>query len=255
MPLNNPSQDRDTQRPPVEQSAEPVLQELVYAVSHDLGASVRAVNGFADLLSRRYGDRLDDDGRNFLRLMTKGALDLQSQIEGLLMFSRVTSRGQPFTSTSMADVWQTVVTANAARLKELNAVVEQTELPLVMADEAQLTQLLSELFDNAIKFRRDEPLRLCFSAESLETKSTACITDKSPRRFWTFRLTDNGRGIAPQHHQRIFQMFQRLCPDIAGAGVGLAVCQRIVYRHGGEIWAQSESGIGTTICFTMPTTP
>ncbi len=231
--------------PSSEKSAEQTLQELVYAVSHDMGASVRAVNGFADLLNRRYGDRLDDDGRNFLRLMTKGATDLQAQIEGLLALSRVSTRGCPLAAISVADVWQSVVVANAVRLREINAIVDQTELPIILADEAQLTQLFQELLNNAIKFRRAEPLRLGLSAERLDEES-------SLGAFWTFRLTDNGRGIAPQHCERIFQILQRLCPDIPGNGVGLAVCQRIVQRHGGVIWAESELGIGTKICFTFP---
>lgn len=228
-----------------EKSAEQLLQELVYAVSHDLGASVRAVNGFADLLNRRYGEQLDDDGRNFLRLMTKGATDLQAQINGLLAFSRVTTHGRPFAATSVAAVWRSVLAAYAAKLTEINAVVDHTELPTVLADEAQLTQLLSELLDNAIKFRRDQPLRICFSA-------TAPALASSPGEFWKFQLTDNGRGIAPQHLNRIFQMFQRLSPDIPGSGVGLAVCQRIVQRHGGVMWAESESGVGSKFSFTLP---
>ena len=228
-----------------EKSAEQLLQELVYAVSHDLGASVRAVNGFADLLNRRYGDRLEDDGRNFLRLMTKGATDLQAQINGLLAFSRVTTHGRPFAATSVAAVWRSVLAAYAAKLTEINAVVDHTELPTVLADEAQLTQLLTELLDNAIKFRRDQPLRVCFS---VETPALAA----PPGESWKFQLTDNGRGIAPQHLNRIFQMFQRLCPEIPGSGVGLAVCQRIVQRHGGAMWAESDSGVGSTFSFTLP---
>lgn len=231
--------------PPPEKSADQMLQELVYAVSHDLGASVRAVNGFADLLNRRYGDWLDDDGRNFLRLMTKGATDLQTQITGLLTLSRVNTRGQPFASVSVAAVWQSVLTAYAAKLTEINAVVDHTELPTVLADEAQLAQLLAELLDNAIKFRRDQPLRVCFTAETFALASP-------PNECWKFQLADNGRGIAPQHLDRIFQMFQRLCPDIPGSGIGLAVCQRIVQRHGGGMWAESESGGGSTISFTLP---
>lgn len=231
--------------PPSEKIAEQTLQELVYAVSHDMGASVRAVKGFADLLNRRYGEQLDDNGRNFLKLMTKGANDLQAQIDGLLAFSRVATRGRSLTAISVADVWHSVLGSNSEKLSEINAVVDQSELPIVMADEAQLNQLLTELLNNAIKFRRDTPLRLSLSAD-------ACHNDSDTReKFWEFRLSDNGSGIAPQHLERVFQIFQRLCPEITGNGVGLAVCQQIVQRHGGVIWAESELDVGTTICWTL----
>ena len=106
MPSSNP-------QPNATKSAEQSLQELVYAVSHDLGASARAIKGFADLLSRRYAESLDADGQNFLRLMSKGATDLQAQLDGLLAYSRIESRGQPHSPTNVAEVWQSVITATA----------------------------------------------------------------------------------------------------------------------------------------------
>ena len=230
-----------------EKNAEQTLQELVYAVSHDMGASVRAVKGFADLLNRRYGEQFDDDGRNFLKLMTKGATDLQTQIDGLLVLSRVTTRGRPLVTTSIAEIWRSVVNANSKRLSEINAAVDHSDLPDVTADVGQLTQILTELLDNAIKFRRDEPLKIHLSVEANRNESV------SHDGFRTFRLADNGCGIATQHLERVFQLFQRLCPEVIGNGVGLAACQRIVQRHGGAIWAESKLGTGTTICFTLPT--
>lgn len=227
-------------------SAEQSLQELVYAVSHDLGASARTIKGFADLLTRRYAESLDADGQNFLRLMAKGATDLQAQLDGLLAYSRVESRGLPPSPADVAEVWQSVKSATAARIREAAASVEQDQLPVVLADERQLAQLLSELLANSLKFRRDEPLRVRLAAERIETGHT------DSRALWRFRLTDNGRGIAPQHLARVFQMFQRCCPDVPGVGAGLAVAQRIVQRHGGTIWAESTVGTGTSICFTFP---
>lgn len=231
--------------PPPEKSAEQALQEVVYAVSHDMGASVRTVKGFADLLIRRYGEQLDDNGKNFLKLMTKGATDLQAQIDGLLAFSRVTTRGRALAATSVSDIWRSVLASHSERLAEINAIVDQSDLPIVMADEVQMNQHLTELLNNAIKFRRDAPLRLSLSANLCHTESSTL------EKFWTFRLTDNGCGIASQHLERVFQIFQRLCPDVSGNGVGLAVCQQIVQRHGGVIWAESELGVGTTICWTL----
>lgn len=227
-------------------SAEQSLQELVYAVSHDLGASARTIKGFADLLTRRYAESLDADGQNFLRLMSKGATDLQAQLDGLLAYSRVESRGQPLTPIDVSEVWQSVKTAAAARIREAAASVDQVQLPTVMADGKQLAQLLSELLENSLKFRREEPLQLQFSAKRME------VPNADSQTMWQFRMTDNGRGIASQHLSRVFQMFQRCHPDVPGAGAGLAVAQRIVQRHGGTIWAESTIGAGTSICFTLP---
>ena len=232
--------------PPTAKSAEQSLQELVYAVSHDLGASARAIKGFADLLTRRSAESLDADGQNFLRLMSKGATDLQAQLDGLLAYSRIESRGQPLLPTNVAEVWQSVKAATTARIRETAASIEQNELPLVMADTKQLAQLLFELLENAIKFRGEEPLRVRLAAERIESAQTDSQT------LWRFRLTDNGRGIAPQHLARVFQMFQRCHSDVPGVGVGLAVAQRIVQRHGGTIWAESTVGAGTSICFMLP---
>lgn len=232
--------------PPTAKSAEQSLQELVYAVSHDLGASARAIKGFADLLTRRYAESLDADGQNFLRLMSKGATDLQTQLDGLLEYSRIESRGQALSPTDVAEVWLSVKAATASRIREAAASIEHDELPFVMADTMQLAQLLFELLENAIKFRGGEPLRVRFSAKQIESAPT------DSRAMWLFRLTDNGRGIAPQHLARVFQMFQRCHPDVPGVGAGLAVAQRIVQRHGGAIWAESTVGAGTSICFTLP---
>lgn len=232
--------------PNAAKSAEQSLQELVYAVSHDLGASARTIKGFADLLNRRYAESLDADGQNFLRLMSKGATDLQAQLDGLLAYSRIESRGEPLSPINVADVWQSVKVATMARTHETAAIVGQDQLPIVQADAKQLAQLLSELLENSLKFRREEPLRVCLSAERIESGPT-----ESPA-MWLLRLTDNGRGIAPQHLARVFQMFQRCTSDVPGVGAGLAVAQRIVQRHGGTIWAESVLGTETSICFTLP---
>lgn len=227
-------------------TAEQSLQELVYAVSHDLGASARTIKSFADLLARRCAETLDADGQKFLRLMSKGASDLQAQLAGLLAYSRVESHGLPLLPTDVAEVWQSVKAAAAARLHETTASVDQGPLPVVLADAKQITALLSELLENAIKFRGQESLRMSITAERMPSDPS------HSQARWLFRLTDNGRGIAPQHLARVFQMFQRCCPDVPGVGAGLAVAQRIVQRHGGTIWAESAGGAGTSICFTLP---
>lgn len=227
-------------------SSEQTLQELVYAVSHDLGASVRTVRGFADLLSRRYPETLDPEGQNFLRLLKKGADDLQAQLDGLLAYSRVATRGQPFQPVDVNDVWQAVLAANSARIQNFGAIIETSELPLVMADAAQLKQLLTELLDNALKFRHVEPPHLKLTGER------AASPDGSSSDFWLLRLSDNGRGIDSSALKRVFGMFQRLCPEVTGSGVGLAVCRRIVERHGGRMWVTSTPNVGSEFCFTLP---
>lgn len=226
--------------PNTAKSAEQSLQELIYAVSHDLGASARTIKGFSDLLSRRYAESLDADGQNFLRLLSKGATDLQAQLEGLLAYSRVESRGQPLVPTNVTEVWQSVLAAAATPLRDAAATVEHGDLPVVSADAKQLAQLLTELLTNAIKFRSTEPLRIRLDAERLPAQGQ-----------WQFRLTNNGRGIALQHTARVFQMFQRCSADTPGVGAGLAVAQRIVQRHGGTIWAESSGEFGTSIVFTL----
>lgn len=229
----------------VQKTSEQLLQELVYAVSHDLGASVRTIKSFADLLTRRCGGSLDDEAQKFLRLLTQGASNLQAQLDALLRYSRIETRGEPFAPTDVAAIWQLVQAEAAALLGEAKATVVKSSLPVVFADATQLQQLLAELLQNAIKFRRHVPLIVSLTAT--QTKHQA---DSAEAR-WLFRFTDNGRGIAPQHRQRVFHMFQRCCADVPGVGAGLAICQRIVQRHGGAIWAESEVNTGTTICFTL----
>lgn len=232
-------------------SSEETLQELVYAVSHDLGASARAIRGFSDLLTRRYGNSLDDDGQNFLRLLSKGASDLQAQLDGLLAYSRVVTRGGPMQPTLLHAVWQSVLDTNATKIRDAGASVESGDLPIVLADSNQLTQLLSELLQNSLKFRRTEPfgtepLRIVLSVERCKS-SNANVAER-----WLLKVSDTGRGIPDQHQKRVFQMFQRLCHDVPGIGAGLAICRRIAERHGGRIWVESNSEFGSTFCFTLP---
>ncbi len=232
-------------------SSEETLQELVYAVSHDLGASARAIRGFSDLLARRYGNSLDGDGQNFLRLLSKGASDLQAQLDGLLAYSRVATRSGPMQLTPLHAVWQSVLDTHATKIRDADASVESGDLPIVLADSNQLTQLLSELLQNSLKFRRmesigSEPLRILLSVERFNGNN-ANLEER-----WLLKVSDTGRGIPNQHHKRVFQMFQRLCPDVPGIGAGLAICRRIVERHGGRIWVESNSEFGSTFCFTLP---
>lgn len=231
--------------PPSPKPVETLLRELAYAVSHDLGASSRAITGFSELLTHRYAPELDDDGRKYLRLLTQAAANLQAQLDGLLAYSRVESRGGPLCPTNVADVWTEITQAAAAQLQQAGATVETGELPMVLADARQLAELLAQLLDNALKFRREVPIVVRFTA------SRPIVLDCS-RTGWEFRLTDNGRGIAPQHLTRVFQLFQRCHADVPGVGAGLAVAQRIVQRHGGVIWAESTVGVGTSVCFTWP---
>lgn len=210
-------------------SAEHSRQERGYAVPHDLGASAQTIKGFADLLTRRYAESLDTDGQNFTADVEGG--DRSASSTGMLagvLASRVESRGQPLSPTDVGEVWQSVKPANAARIREAAASVEQDQLPIVLADAKQLAQRLSELLANSLKFRRDEPLRVRLAAERIETGHTAS------RSLWQFRLTNNGPGIASQHLARVSQMFQRCCPEWGPAWRSLSESCNVMAARSGQ---------------------
>lgn len=254
------------------------LQDLVYAVSHDLGASVRTIKGFSELLGRRYAESLDDEGKKFLSLMSQGATNLQAQLDGLLTFSRVTSRGQPLEPTSVSDVWQSVLSQSPVLPLATDVSIDTGILPIVFADAVQLAQLLGELLNNALKFRRDEPLRIEFSAVRWRDKFIVSdiaerqadstrgqgrglpneSDNKPPEMYpradmsdYLLEFRDNGRGIAAHQQTRVFQMFQRGSADVPGIGAGLAIARRIVERHGGQIWLESDGHERTSFFFTL----
>lgn len=217
------------------------LEKFAYVASHDLQEPLNLVSSYVQLLEMRYGDRLDEDAHDFIQFAVEGVTHMQRLIDDLLAYSRVGSRGQPFAPTSVAAAIERVQRNLGGRIEESQATLEYEDLPEVMADEIQLVQLFQNLIGNAIKFRGDRPLKVCVGAERLTTE-------------WKFWIRDNGIGLESQFADRIFSIFQRLHTrdEYPGTGIGLAICKRIVERHGGRIWVESQLGEGATFYFTIP---
>lgn len=217
------------------------LEHFAYVASHDLQEPLRIVASYAQLLKRRYAQRLDADADEFIHFIVDGANRMQQLTLDLLAYSRVETGGEDFRAADCEVVFAGAVENLRAAVDESNATILHDALPTVHADPTQLAQLFQNLIGNALKFRNAEPPHVHVFA------------DRGPSE-WTFRIQDNGIGIERQHQERIFRMFQRLHPreKFPGTGIGLSLCQRIVERHGGKIWVESEPGRGSTFCFTLP---
>ncbi|MDI6886382.1 MAG: ATP-binding protein [archaeon] len=217
------------------------LEQFAYVASHDLQEPLRMVSSYVQLLARRYKGKLDADADDFIAYAVEGANRMQMLINDLLAYSRVSTRGKPFEPTDCEAVLEQTLANLQVAIADSGAVVTHDTLPAVMADDLQLGQLFQNLIDNAIKFRSEEPPRIHISAEQ---KGNECV----------FSVRDNGIGIAPEFFERIFIIFKRMHTrrEYPGTGIGLAICKRIVERHGGRIWVESQPGKGATFYFTMP---
>jgi len=217
------------------------LEQFAYVASHDLQEPLRMVASYAQLLARRYRGKLDGDADDFIGFVVDGALRMQQLINDLLTFSRVGTRGKAFAPTDCTAVVQRVLGNLHVAIAESGATVSCGPLPTLQADDVQLGQLLQNLISNAIKFRRDDPPQVNVTARHADSA-------------WVFSVADNGIGIAPKYAERIFVIFQRLHTkaDYPGTGIGLAICKKIVERHGGRIWLESQPGAGSTFHFTLP---
>lgn len=217
------------------------LQQFAYIASHDLQEPLRMVTSYLQLLERRYHDRLDQNANDFIAYAVDGAARMKTLINDLLAYSRVGTRGKPFEPTRCEAVVAQVVENLKVSIEENQATVRWGALPEILADSTQLTQLFQNLISNAIKFHGEAPPIVEIRAERQSEQ-------------WLFRVRDNGIGIDPQYADRIFVIFQRLHnrTDYPGTGIGLAICKKIVERHGGTIWLESKPGQGSTFCFTIP---
>jgi signal transduction histidine kinase len=219
------------------------LEQFAYVASHDLQEPLRMVSSYVQLLARRYEGKLDTDADEFIGFAVDGAKRMQGLINDLLTYSRVGTKGKPFETTDCNRVLSESLLNLSAATEESGAVITNDNLPTVMADRTQMVQLIQNLVANAIKFRnKDHP---CIHVSSEQKNGT-----------WVFSVSDNGIGIDSEYYDRIFAIFQRLHgkTEYPGTGIGLSVCKRIVERHGGQIWVDSEFGKGSRFYFTMPAT-
>jgi PAS domain S-box-containing protein len=217
------------------------LQQFAYAASHDLQEPLRIIEGFIKLLDKRYKGKLDEKADEFIEHTVDGVERMRELINDLLEYSKVGTKGinlKPIDFSLAVD--KTVLNLKTA-IEEISAVVTHDELPTVMADDSQISSLFQNLIGNALKFHGKKTLRVHVSAERKDNE-------------WVFSVRDNGIGIDPEQAERIFVVFQRLHTreEYPGTGIGLAICKRIIERHGGRIRVESEPGKGSTFYFTIP---
>lgn len=217
------------------------LEQFAYIASHDLQEPLRAVAGMVQLLQKRYQGQLDARADEYIGHAVEASARMQSLIQDLLEYSRVDRRGHPIEMVNAETCLKVALKNLGAAIQESHAEVVSDSLPTVHADSTQLTQLFQNLVGNSIKFRRDEDPRVSISATRVNNA-------------WQFSIRDNGIGIEPQYYERIFLVFQRphTRREYQGTGIGLALCKKIVERHGGSIWVESQPGEGSTFYFTLP---
>jgi PAS domain S-box-containing protein len=217
------------------------LEQFAYVASHDLQEPLRMVQSYVQLLAKRYKGKLDSDADDFIHYAVDGAARMRGLIDGLLEYSRVSTRGEEFEPVECETVLDRVLVSLQMVVEDSGVVVSHDPLPMVVGDELQLERLFQNLIGNAVKFRGEEPPLVHISAEKTGGE-------------WVFSVQDNGIGIEPEYAEQVFSIFQRLQRDerYPGTGIGLAVCKKIVERHGGRIWVESDVGRGATFCFTLP---
>ncbi len=219
------------------------LEQFAYVASHDLQEPLRMITSYLQLLERRYGALLDEDAREFIDYAVDGATRMKQLINDLLLFSRINTRPMSCKLIEMEQVLEQVFHDMELLIEESDAIITHDPLPVLEADSLQVTQLFQNLIANALKFRSDAAPVIHIGAVPQGEE-------------WLFSVRDNGIGLDPAYADRIFIIFKRLHTrtEYSGTGIGLAICKRIVARHGGTIWVESALGEGTTCFFTLPTT-
>jgi signal transduction histidine kinase len=218
------------------------LEQFAYVASHDLQEPLRMVGSYTQLLARRYRGRLDADADEWINFAVGGVHRMQALINDLLIYSRVGTQGKPFAPTDCGEVVDQALANLKIAVQETGAMVTRDGLPTVQADGSQLVQLFQNLLGNALKFRHQQ------------RRPQIRIWAERKGTDWVFAVQDNGVGIDPQYAERIFVIFQRLHTEreYPGTGIGLAICKKIVERHGGRIWVESKPNEGATFSFTLP---
>lgn len=218
------------------------LEQFAYVASHDLKEPLRKIRIYLQLLGQRYAEKLDASANQYIDYAVDAAERMQHLVNDLLTYARVGSRAKPPGVTDSAAVFDQILAQLEPAVRESGAVISRGSLPSVRADAAQLGQVFQNLLGNAMKFRREEaPPEIRVEAERNEEN-------------WLFSVRDNGIGIDPQYADRVFVIFERLHTrsEYPGTGMGLAICKKIIERHDGRIWLESEPGKGSTFKFTLP---
>jgi light-regulated signal transduction histidine kinase (bacteriophytochrome) len=217
------------------------LEQFAYVASHDLQEPLRMISSFLQLLQMRYSGQLDSDADEFINFAVEGAKRMQNLIQDLLAYSRVTTKGNEFKDIKMEEALEQALVNLKMSIEENNANITHDPLPIITADYSQMIQLLQNLIGNSIKYRSDKIPEIHISAQEKDND-------------WIFSVEDNGIGIDPQYSDQVFQIFKRLHTneEYKGTGIGLAITKRIIERHSGRIWVESELGKGSKFYFTIP---
>ncbi len=223
------------------------LQDFVYITAHDLQEPLGLIQAFGERLHSRYGDTLSEHGRQYLQRIESTAARMQTLIQGLLLYSRVTTEAHSFVETDLGEIVREVLADLEVRIEESGARIEVGELPVIDADPLQMRQLFQNLVGNAMKFRRKGKVSVVRIASEL-------LPAAAGRECCRITVRDNGIGFDTQYQHRIFSLFQRLHTrtEYEGTGIGLTICKMIVERHAGKIEARGETGAGATFIIKLP---
>jgi light-regulated signal transduction histidine kinase (bacteriophytochrome) len=218
------------------------LEQFAYVANHDLQEPLRMISSYTQLLERRYKDKLDQDANEYIRYAVDGAIRMQKLLNDLLEFSRIKSQAEQNEPIDASALLGQAIANLKQLITDNTALVTNDDLPVIKADEAQMIRVFQNLIENAVKFQKKTELPQIH------------ISCTKQDNMYRFSVADNGIGIEKQYHDKVFVVFQRLhsVKDYPGTGIGLSICKRIVERHGGTIWFESEVGEGTTFYFTIP---
>jgi light-regulated signal transduction histidine kinase (bacteriophytochrome) len=219
------------------------LRQFAYITSHDLQEPLRTIASFTQLLERRYKGELDSDADEFIEFIVEGSSRMKEMIQGLLDYSKIGTKEKELEAVKTENVLEKVISNLNTAIEENNAIITSDSLPEVMGDESQLIRLFQNLIGNAIKFKK--------AGEN--PKIHISVAEDKENNKYIFSFADNGIGLDSKYNDRIFEVFKRLhtIDQYRGTGIGLAISKRIIERHGGRIWVESELGKGSTFFFTL----